>query len=191
MRCEEHGLAAGPSGECVVCLREARALAQQRARRLSAGFFAAVLAVCVCCWRRERFVLPCLLRVLKELSRLLRSPLSSSQWLARQARRARPLLPRANRRTEALRARLRLRKRRLRRLRQSRRPSLTCRPTKKCRRRITPRRCSCFPRPGARTATAHASFFRRTGCKSWIVTSMLTPARTQSSSAALADRPSH
>jgi|GEM_PF-975674 len=46
MRCEEHGLAAGPGGECVVCLREARALAQQRARRLSAGFFVSVLVAC-------------------------------------------------------------------------------------------------------------------------------------------------
>jgi glutaredoxin 3 len=39
-------LAAGPGGECVVCLREARALAQQRARRLSAGFFVSVLVAC-------------------------------------------------------------------------------------------------------------------------------------------------
>lgn len=46
MRCEEHGLAAGPGGECVVCLREARALAERRARRLSAGFFVSVLVAC-------------------------------------------------------------------------------------------------------------------------------------------------
>jgi glutaredoxin 3 len=39
-------LAAGPGGECVVCLREARSLAQRRARRLSAGFFASVLVAC-------------------------------------------------------------------------------------------------------------------------------------------------
>jgi glutaredoxin 3 len=46
MRCEEHGLAAGPSGECVVCLREARARAQRRAGRLSVGFILSVLAAC-------------------------------------------------------------------------------------------------------------------------------------------------
>ncbi|HTA91248.1 MAG TPA: glutaredoxin family protein [Polyangiaceae bacterium] len=37
MRCNRHGLAAGPDGECVVCLREARDLATRRARRLALG----------------------------------------------------------------------------------------------------------------------------------------------------------
>jgi glutaredoxin len=46
MRCEEHGLAAGPGGECVVCLREARARDQRRLLRLSVGFAASVLVVC-------------------------------------------------------------------------------------------------------------------------------------------------
>jgi glutaredoxin 3 len=40
MRCNRHGLAAGPDGECVVCLREARERATRRARRLA-------LAACV------------------------------------------------------------------------------------------------------------------------------------------------
>ncbi len=37
MRCNRHGLAAGPDGECVVCLREARDLVTRRARRLALG----------------------------------------------------------------------------------------------------------------------------------------------------------
>ena len=46
MRCEEHGLTAGPGGQCVVCLRDARESAQRRARWLSLGFVLAVLATC-------------------------------------------------------------------------------------------------------------------------------------------------
>ena len=41
-----HGLAAGPGGECVVCLREIRERVQRRARWLSAAFFVSTLAVC-------------------------------------------------------------------------------------------------------------------------------------------------
>jgi len=44
MRCEQHGLAAGPGGQCVVCLREARGRAAQRARWLALGFFGFVIA---------------------------------------------------------------------------------------------------------------------------------------------------
>jgi len=46
MRCEEHGLAAGPSGKCVVCLREARARAERWVRRLGVGLFATVSLAC-------------------------------------------------------------------------------------------------------------------------------------------------
>jgi glutaredoxin len=46
MRCEEHGLAAGPSGQCVVCLREGRTREQRQVLRLGMGFVASVLAVC-------------------------------------------------------------------------------------------------------------------------------------------------
>jgi glutaredoxin 3 len=37
MQCNRHGLAAGPDGDCVVCLREARERATRRARRLALG----------------------------------------------------------------------------------------------------------------------------------------------------------
>jgi glutaredoxin len=46
MRCEQHGLAVGPGGACVVCLREARGRAEQRARRLVAGFIGLLLLSC-------------------------------------------------------------------------------------------------------------------------------------------------
>jgi glutaredoxin 3 len=46
MRCEEHGLAAGPGGECVVCMREARSRASLRARRLGAAFCSVVVLAC-------------------------------------------------------------------------------------------------------------------------------------------------
>jgi len=46
MRCEEHGLAAGPEGDCVVCLREARGRAERRARRLGAAFCGFLLLAC-------------------------------------------------------------------------------------------------------------------------------------------------
>jgi len=43
MRCSEHGLAAGPGGACVVCLRDGRARSERRARWLAAAFFAVVV----------------------------------------------------------------------------------------------------------------------------------------------------
>jgi glutaredoxin len=46
MRCEKHGLAAGPSGECVVCLRETRAREARRVLRLCVWFFVSVLGAC-------------------------------------------------------------------------------------------------------------------------------------------------
>lgn len=46
MRCEQHGLTAGPSGQCVVCLREERSTLARRARWLSGAFVATVLLVC-------------------------------------------------------------------------------------------------------------------------------------------------
>jgi glutaredoxin len=46
MRCEEHGLAAGPNGECVVCLRETRAREARRVLRLCIWFFVSVLGAC-------------------------------------------------------------------------------------------------------------------------------------------------
>jgi len=46
MRCEEHGLAAGPGGECVVCLRDSRARAARRAHWLGAAFLGSVLFAC-------------------------------------------------------------------------------------------------------------------------------------------------
>ncbi len=41
-----HGLAAGPEGECVVCLREARSHSARRATRWSAAVAVAVLGIC-------------------------------------------------------------------------------------------------------------------------------------------------
>jgi glutaredoxin 3 len=46
MRCAEHGLVVGPSGECVLCLRRSRARAQRRAVQLSVGFCLAMLLLC-------------------------------------------------------------------------------------------------------------------------------------------------
>ena len=46
MRCEKHGLAAGPEGECVVCLRESRTQAARRALRWVVGVVGVVLALC-------------------------------------------------------------------------------------------------------------------------------------------------
>lgn len=45
MRCNRHGLAAGPGGDCVVCLREARELATRRARRLALGACVALFGI--------------------------------------------------------------------------------------------------------------------------------------------------
>jgi len=46
MRCEEHGLAAGPGGECVLCLRAVRDRAERKARRIGAAFFGFVGLAC-------------------------------------------------------------------------------------------------------------------------------------------------
>jgi len=42
MRCNQHGLALGPRGECLLCLRNARERVSHRARGLSLGTFALV-----------------------------------------------------------------------------------------------------------------------------------------------------
>ena len=46
VRCAVHDLAAGPGGECVMCLRSTRVAAQRRAVWLSAGFVVSVLLAC-------------------------------------------------------------------------------------------------------------------------------------------------
>lgn len=46
MRCNQHGLAVGPGGECVLCLRAARDRAGLRARWLSIGLLGVVVSAC-------------------------------------------------------------------------------------------------------------------------------------------------
>ncbi|HYQ00860.1 MAG TPA: glutaredoxin domain-containing protein [Polyangiaceae bacterium] len=46
MRCNQHGLAVGPGGECVLCLRAARDRAGRHARWLEIGFLGVVVSAC-------------------------------------------------------------------------------------------------------------------------------------------------
>ena len=46
MRCQRHGLAAGPNGQCVVCLREIRERATRRALFWGLTFIAGTIAAC-------------------------------------------------------------------------------------------------------------------------------------------------